>query len=171
VTDFPFAAEADIVKRATGLPAAIAADLSVAGGILRCEECGGERPADDIAGYLRNGWPRHCGHTMTWVTLRELAFENWGEVPEGYELVAVPDDDWRIEADRPCRRAGARSKACGKPSVASLNRPRRLRATDYHPEQRADSFWPYCVDHLYGRWIEDGKVMHWVLREKEIAGD
>jgi hypothetical protein len=158
--DHPFAEEADIVKHATGLP----------GGILRCEECGGERPADDIAGYLRNGWPRHCGTTMTYVTLKLLAAES-REVPEGYELVAVPDDDWRIDEGRRCRRAGRHGKACGKPSVASLNRPRRLRATDYRQERQVDSWWPYCPSHLYGRWIESGNVMHWVLREKEDAGD
>lgn len=158
MNDFPFAVEADIAKRAAGL-----------GGILRCEECGGERPADDVAGYLRNGWPRHCGTTMTYVTLKLLAAESRGEVPEGYELVAVPDDDWRVEAGIPCRRQGARSKVCGKPSVASLNRPRRLRATDYRPERLADSYWSYCIDHLYGRWIENGQVMHWVLRERGEA--
>jgi hypothetical protein len=173
VTDLPFAAAADFVTRATGLPGAIAADLAVFGGILRCETCGGERPLDDVAGHLRGGWPEHCGKTMTWVTLKLLAAENWGEVPEGCELVALPDEDWRIETGRHCRRAGARSKTCGKPSVASLNRRRRVRATDYRPERLVDSWWAYCLDDLYGRWIQDGQVWHWVLREagNPVAGE
>jgi hypothetical protein len=165
VTDHPFAAEAEIVKRATGLPDAIAGDLAVFGGILRCETCHGERPLGDIAGYLSSGWPQHCGKTMTWVTLKLLAAES-REVPEGYELVAVPDDGWRVDPGRPCRRQGPRHRACGKPSAASLNRPQRLRATTYRPERRADSWWAYCTDHLYGRWVENGTVMVWVLREK-----
>jgi hypothetical protein len=170
MSDHPFAAEADFVKRATGLPAAIAADLSVAGGILRCEECGGERSADDIAGYLSNGWPSHCGHVMTWVTPRELAFENWGEAPEGYELVAVPDDDWRIEAGRCCRRAGARHKTCGKPSAAAFNR-RHTRSYGYgEPSRTVDSWHPRCPGHMGGHWVEGGQVLHWVLRKTEGEG-
>ena len=25
-------------------------------------------------------------------------------------------------------------------------------------------WWAYCERHSFGRWIEDGKVMHWILR-------
>jgi hypothetical protein len=64
----------DFVKRATGLHAHIAADLAAAGGILRCT-CGAEQPLGDIASYLASTWPRHCGRTMTWVTLEMLAAE------------------------------------------------------------------------------------------------
>lgn len=165
MTDHPFATMADIVKRATGMHGAVAADLSLFGGVLRCEACGGERPLDDIAGYLRDGWPSHCGRRMTWVTLRALAYESWGDVPDGFELVAVPDEEWRIETGRPCRRAGAGSKVCGMPPVASFNRRRLVRATDYRAERRVDSWWSYCIDHLYSRWVENGTVMVWVLRE------
>lgn len=27
--------------------------------------------------------------------------------------------------------------------------------------------WDYCADHMYGRWIEDGKVMGWRLVKVE----
>jgi hypothetical protein len=158
MADHPFAAEAEIVKRATGFPAAIAAELAIAGGLLRCETCQGERPLDDVAGYVRDGWPRHCGARMTWVTLRALAFES-REVPDGFELVAVPDEDWRIEVGRECVRQLAGHRVCRAPSVASLNRGKMTR------HGLVPAWWPYCPAHLYSRWIEDGRVWHWVLRE------
>lgn len=161
MTGHPFAAEAEIVKRATGLTGAIAADLSLFGGILRCEECGGERSLDDVAGYLSHGWPQHCGKTMTWVTLKLLAAESW-DVPEGYELAAVVDEDWRLEPGKSCTRKLKGNRACRAPSVASLNRGRTARATS---GRTTPSWWPHCIDHLYGRWIADGRIMHWVLRE------
>lgn len=160
MTNHPFAAEAEIVKRATGLPAAIAADLTVFGGILRCESCHGERPLDDITGYLRTGWPQHCGKTMTWVTLKLLAAES-REVPDGYELAAVADADWRTEAGKLCVQKLKGRRTCRRPSVAALNR-RQYRAATM---TRVDAWWPYCQAHLFGRWIESGSVMHWILRE------
>ena len=82
------------------------------------------------------------------------------EVPEGYHLTAVPEStlssslEWRLEAGRPCRAgASAYTTACGQPSVAAMNRGRRGR----------EAWWAYCGDHLYGRWIEDGQVMCWIL--------
>lgn len=52
----------------------IARDLAGLGGILRCGECGTEDTltAYGIASYLRDGWPRCCGYTMTWITQRQL---------------------------------------------------------------------------------------------------
>jgi hypothetical protein len=145
----------DLPEIDTGLPFANASDPTVFGGILRCEECGGERPADDIAGYLSNGWPSHCGHVMTWVTPRELAFENWGEAPE---------------AGRCCRRAGARHKTCGKPSAAAFNR-RHTRSYGYgEPSRTVDSWHPRCPGHMGGHWVEGGQVLHWVLRKTEGEG-
>lgn len=160
MTDHPFAAEAETVKRATGLPAAIAADLTVFGGILRCGECGGERPLDDVAGYLGHGWPKHCGKTMTWVTLKLLAAEG-RDVPGDCELVAESARDWRLRPGKRCRDGAAPGRhACGRPSVAELKR-----GSKQYP-----SWWTYCLEHLRGRgvWIEDGKVMHWILREKNV---
>lgn len=68
----------EIVKRATALHSAIAADLEHFGGILRCAGgCQREQPLGDVADSLRHGWPKCCGHTMRWVTQRELD----GEAP------------------------------------------------------------------------------------------
>jgi hypothetical protein len=143
----------EIIKDAAMVHAAIGADLSGHGGVLRCTgDCKREQELGDIAAYLRDGWPECCGYTMTWVTQRLLARER-REIPDGYELVAVPDEDrvtgWRIDPGRKCRRRG-----CGKPSVAS-------RVRGFKQKQR----WAYCESHMYGRWIEDGQVMHWILQE------
>jgi hypothetical protein len=85
------------------------------------------------------------------------------EPPEGYELVAVESDsDWVTPAvtEGRCRfGAGPGKKACGKPAVATLMRRVWARSgTEKRP-------WNYCGEHLYGRWIEDGKVMHWRAQE------
>lgn len=156
----------EAVARVLGFYDATAADLMTAGGILRCGTCGGERPLGDVAGYLGHGWPQHCGQTMTWVTLKQLAAESW-DVPEGYELAAVADADWRLAAGKRCRRGASHAnggradrRPCGRPSTAELKRG-----------SSRPQWWAYCIDHLYGRWVENGKVMHWILREKENAGD
>jgi hypothetical protein len=72
--------------------------------------------------------------------------------------------DWRIQdAGRSvayrCRAAsGPGHRACGKPSVAALNRGRHTA-----DRGRVQSWWAYCAEHLYGRWIEDGHVMEYRL--------
>lgn len=141
--------------RLQGLPAAIGADLSVAGGILRCTGCGSEQPLGDVASRLSHGWPKCCGQTMTWVTAKMLAYESRMPVPEGYHLEAVPSDSlstgtWRIDPSRRCRHG---RKACGKPSVIAI-----LRGTV------RQVWWGYCESHAFGRWIEHGQVMCWVLK-------
>ena len=90
---------------------------------------------------------------------------SWPEVPEGHEVVAVADTDWLVVAGKRCRwgashATGGRTDrhACGKPSVAEL-----LRGTS-RPQ-----WWAYCGEHLYGRWIENGQVMHRIL--KKISGE
>jgi len=72
MTDLP-----EIVKRAATLHAAIAADLSGFGGILRCTECRREQglSEEQIARYLRSGWPKHCGRSMRWVTRQQQTEE------------------------------------------------------------------------------------------------
>ena len=62
----------EIVRRAAGLVPAIAADLERFGGILRCGTCGREQPLGDVGAHTRQGWPKCCEHTMSWVTQREL---------------------------------------------------------------------------------------------------
>ncbi len=42
------------------------------GGLLRCTVCGREEPLGNIAGNLRNGWPRRHDLTMRWWTQRQL---------------------------------------------------------------------------------------------------
>jgi hypothetical protein len=94
----------EIMRRVARVPAAMAADLAVAGGVLRCGTCGAEQPLGDITGYLGKGWPQCCDQTMTWVT-RKLLLAERREVPDGHELVAVVSDDWRLEAGwkyQPC---------------------------------------------------------------------
>ena len=147
---------ADLVAEAARLQGLPAADLAVAGGILRCTECGTEQPLGDVADHLSNGWPECRGQTMTWVTAKMLAAER-REVPAGYHLEAVPETSigsggtWQIDSTRRCRYAAPRS--CGKPSVASL-----LRGT------KKPVWYGYCPDHMYGRFIQDGQVMCWILK-------
>ena len=78
------------------------------------------------------------------------------EVPEGYHLAAAPETPgnglpWRLDDTRHCRYMDG-GRSCGKPSAAAV-----LRGTV------RKSWWGYCPDHMFGRWIEDGKVMHWIL--------
>ena len=154
---------AAMVSKARDAASLIGADLAPAGGILRCGTCGTEQPLGDVGHHLGHGWPQHCGLTMTWVTQRMLSWERRQPVPEGCELVAVPDKDWRLVTGRRCRMRGGNASACGKPGVAELDRGRRVRYGSGIIRQ--PSWWPYCIDHLYGRWLDDGKVMMWILRE------
>jgi hypothetical protein len=50
----------------------LADELEGFGGVLRCTVCGHEKSLNDIAGWLKGGWPRHCNYTMRWYTQREL---------------------------------------------------------------------------------------------------
>jgi hypothetical protein len=83
------------------------------------------------------------------------------EVPEGYELVAVPEDslrgglEWRLATGMRCRMLTA-GHCCKRPSVAEIDRGRT------RPQ-----WWAYCESHMFGRWVENGQVMTWILREIE----
>jgi hypothetical protein len=76
----------------------------------------------------------------------------------GYHYEASPEQHglrWRLASGRKCRAgAGGGHNACGRPCVAELRRA-AIRV----------AWWAYCEQHLYGRWIEDGQVMHWQLAE------
>lgn len=77
----------------------------------------------------------------------------------GFEWMAEPRSGWRTiglaDSHKRCRRR------CGRLAVAELNRP------TWNPRtgQNRASWWAYCADHMYGRWVEDGRVMGWALRE------
>lgn len=58
-----------------GVHDTLGAELDAMGGVLRCDRCGTEEPMKGAGAYLRSGWPRCCGYTMTWVTARQLAEE------------------------------------------------------------------------------------------------
>lgn len=83
------------------------------------------------------------------------------EAPDGFEYVAVPDAHWRIASGKRCRASGQRGRSrCPNDCVAELNR-------SGWRDGAAPRWWAYCSEHMYGRWIEDGKVVHYVLRPVE----
>lgn len=84
---------------------------------------------------------------------------SWPEVPEGHEVVAVPSSRWRIDQGHPCSRQLARHQRCGKPSAAAIDRQRHQHGKTF------PAWYPCCLDHMYGNWIENGQVMHWILRK------
>jgi hypothetical protein len=72
--------------------------------------------------------------------------------PPGMHFEVVPDPNWQIGGTGRCRQP-----KCEKWGVARLNRRARSAAGV------VDRWWNYCEDDLYGRWIEDGRVMYWRL--------
>ena len=103
--------------------------------------------------------------------IRDAAYaRRMADIPEGWHLVAVREStlhsgalEWRLDSGKRCRagagyRAGANgpgsgSPACGEPSAAAVNR-----GTLHHPR-----WFAYCPAHMYGRWVEAGHVMCWIL--------
>jgi hypothetical protein len=82
------------------------------------------------------------------------------EPPAGLAWVARPAPGWSLVTDRPCRaRVPGVGKVCRAPAVAALNRGKLVP----HLGRRVDALWPYCPDHLYGKWIENGLVLRWIL--------
>jgi len=83
------------------------------------------------------------------------------------EWVVVPDPGWSADPSvvgtRRCRftvetRPGSRVyRSHGVSAAAVLYRP-------YGEWARRP--WAYCVDHLFGRWIEGGEVVGWRLRRR-----
>jgi hypothetical protein len=75
------------------------------------------------------------------------------EAPAGsvHEPV-LAGNDWRLViGEKRCRLLQAR-KACGAPAVVEVNRAQH---------GRRDNWWAYCGDHMFGRWIEDGRIWQW----------
>lgn len=79
--------------------------------------------------------------------------------PEGYHWRARVDPQWRLVTGKRCRRRldGPGHVYCTADAVAEFDR-----SWGIGPKRR---WWAYCPHHLYGRWIEDGQVMGWVLRK------
>jgi hypothetical protein len=66
------------------------------------------------------------------------------------EWIMVVDTDWTTPAHgQRCRFGSNRYGFCGKPPIATMFRGRTRRS------------WSYCPEHMYGRWVEDGKVWSW----------
>jgi hypothetical protein len=75
--------------------------------------------------------------------------------PPGYHWEAAEEGpDWRLVNGKNCRQPH-----CPRPSAAELAR------TTYLSSGKTVRWWAYCDQHLYGRWIEDGKIMHWILKQ------
>lgn len=97
--------------------------------------------------------------------MRPSVEDKWPDgVPEGCRVEVTAEDPlrWRTvdeaEAERyRCRwTTGPGHETCGARPVAALDRGR-------HPfgGPRRPSWWYYCGDHLYGRWIEGDEVVHY----------
>lgn len=74
--------------------------------------------------------------------------------------------DWRlVEGEKRCR-AGASRKhtACRAPAVAELARRRRRYSGPSMDLDGTVAWWAYCADHMYGRWIESGRILEWIIR-------
>lgn len=81
--------------------------------------------------------------------------------------VPLHDEQWQVLTMRAhCRYGGGnKQRACGRPAVAEFNRRRWSKRLGRY----INSWWAYCEEHVevYGRWVEDGVVMHWVARLNE----
>lgn len=74
---------------------------------------------------------------------------------------------WRMPSRyKRCRASGPGHVDCRRPPVADLHRTVFTRKSGYH-----NTWWAYCELHLYGGgWIEDGRVVRWLLREVDSTG-
>ena len=93
----------------------------------------------------------------------EEAAAFWGQpVPDGYEAqVYAEDEQWRVRSeDAPPRKCRGKL-ACQSPPVAEMNR---------RPADMRSMWWAYCAEHMYGRWIEGGRVVGCRLRPSGAEG-
>ncbi|MEM7113073.1 MAG: hypothetical protein AAF614_11620 [Chloroflexota bacterium] len=74
----------EIIMGMNNLHKGIATDVFPDGVSLRCTRCQREIAAtnDDVANYLRQGWPRCCGYAMEMVIYRETKSDDIGDVNE-----------------------------------------------------------------------------------------
>jgi hypothetical protein len=93
--------------------------------------------------------------TLT-VTLRPLTEDC------GYVWRAEPAPDWAVmDGTEKANRCRWGRPSCKRPAVAKLLRVMHLGGG----RGSRGVFWAYCEDHMFGNWLEDGRVMGWVLRE------
>jgi hypothetical protein len=79
--------------------------------------------------------------------------------PDGCQHIAVDaGPEYRPDTSRLCRGMIAQRTYCRKPSILVI-----MREYGNRGERRT---YGYCSEHSYGRWVENGKVMKWILREK-----
>lgn len=84
--------------------------------------------------------------------------------PEEFHFEPVEcDERWKLHIGSPCRSMLPGHIICRAPSVAALNRG-----------SKRVQWWAYCAEHMYGKWIEDGRVWEWRLvanedRRKPVA--
>lgn len=63
----------------------IGQQLDSMGGYLKCNTCGREKSLSGTADYMRTGWPKCCGYTMTWITQRMIEQSAYGTDCKGGE--------------------------------------------------------------------------------------
>lgn len=61
------------MKTTSEIKNAIADDLKDLGGHLECSVCGLTQSLGNIGANLSEGWPKHHGYTMTWITAKQEA--------------------------------------------------------------------------------------------------
>lgn len=78
----------------------------------------------------------------------------WALPPDGFHFEAVEDARWRVGTGQIF---SCRQPKCENNAVATFMR------VAHYKSGRRDVPYRYCADHMYGRWIEDGKVLNWRL--------
>jgi hypothetical protein len=60
-------------------------------------------------------------------------------------------------------------RGCREVAVVELNRekwrPGRYAWVEGRASGKVPCWWAYCAEHMYGRWLEDGRIYSWRLRE------
>lgn len=90
------------------------------------------------------------------------------DIGDGYEWRAVVDADWTLVPDvvegYQCLHVEHRDR-CPNAAVAALMRPimRYVPVMDLSGRTRRP--YRYCAEHMYGRWIEGGTVLMWVVHK------
>lgn len=82
--------------------------------------------------------------------------------PAGYRWVVFEAPDWRLlqQTTKRCRNWRAHRRVSPL-AVAELKRHR------WTYGRNVPEWWAYCADHLYGRWVDAGRVLEYRLEELE----